>query len=277
MTNDEANPFTNPDHMMPSMLYIKVLKTIGLTLCWILLASGISYAESTDRYRKQLEAWYGSALFGPDDYIEPTAYDGFYAIRSDQLGRTQRYFDEKFTSLLNIPAETGMMSTTDEGASIDGVRSLRKRLARQIPLNKFINIKNKTGHVAVVYSAPDCSYCKEMEKALQEKGISYYVAPTGLSDAGMKLAVQAYCSVEQEKAWSQGFTGKITVPSLERCVYPRKEAMDFAYLFMVRTSVPPTPLIVFPDGLTYTGWNTAEYMSKILERVKAKKFFPSTQ
>jgi hypothetical protein len=183
----------------------------------------------------------------PNDRIEATAYRDYYAVRNDDLGDTPAYFDSNFTYVANLNMKRGWRAATAEGVTKEALDKRLAVLAKDIPTEKFLRIERGSAPVFVMFSAPDCPYCKRLELALEREKISYYVAPSGMSPQARVSAEAAYCSPSPAKTWSGLFRGIRPSSSRKDCVYPLDEITDFSYFFMHKDN-PVWPQIIFANG-----------------------------
>lgn len=205
----------------------------------------------------------------PQNRIEATAYRDFYALRSNDPMVAPAYFDVSFSNVCNLAGAKAWAALTPEAARPDAIKKLRAGFVKDIPTEKFLKIDRGSAPVFVVYSSPDCPYCKAMELALEKEAISYYVAPAGLSEKGFSDSKAAYCSNSPSKAWKALFHGIRPASSRENCDYPKDAIVDFGFFFATTKTGPGSPQIVFADGTYRFGWQESEMLPEIKKRLKA--------
>ena len=203
----------------------------------------------------------------PPSRIEATAYRDFYALRVDDPTVSPGFFDMSFSTVFNLVGAKGWAALTPEGARPDAIKKRWAGFVKDIPTGKFLKIERGSAPVFVVYSSPDCPYCKAMELTLEKEAISYYVATAGLSEKGYADAKAAYCSNSPAKAWNGLFHGVRPSSIRQNCDYPRFAIDDFGIFFAVK-DVPSSPTIVFADGVRFTG-QASEMLPEIKKRLKA--------
>lgn len=205
--------------------------------------------------------------------LERTDYPGIWALRTKQDSRYPAYIDENLDYTINFPDARGLVAQTPDGGSPEALAERRARLVAHIPLNKFIAIKGRTKFAAIVYSTPECPFCQKMEAYLTREGISYYVAPTSLSNAGIHWAETLFCSHNPAKAWRSAMTQHLEGDGKSCKTMPYQSAADMAYVFMVDGQHRPgVPAIVFADGTAVSGWN--DERAKILQdKIRQGIFF----
>ena len=238
---------------------------------------GINGPEFEPVSAKLQQSFISNGWWLTGDTITDTAYLGAYAVRNRGNARPRYiFFRDNFSQLfINLGGTGSGVGVINGETPATARQKARSSMVSQIPIDKFIRIKNKTGYVAVVYTAPDCPYCIAMENELKRKGISYIVAPTWLSPANQVFVKKAYCSDDPAAAWnlmmSRQPNTRTTKPN---CAFPQIDIQDFAFLFYGGSSAAVgTPQIVFKDGVTAMGWDSAKYMPLFAERVAKKVFF----
>ncbi len=206
-------------------------------------------------------------------YIESTVFPRYYAIRSGGPGDPAAYFRDDMTWTGNVRSSGWSASFESENSSEGQVRWLKEQV-RSLPLDRLILVKHSKSPVAVIWSAPDCSFCRRLESALEKEDVSFYVAPVGLSPDGYQLSAEIYCSKDSAKAWTAKMQGRqidsIPMPS---CTYPRDMLADIGF-FVGRGRVV-TPIVVFADGSTISGWDDEQGLVRLREKIAQKIFFPS--
>ena len=203
----------------------------------------------------------------PPSRIEATAYRDFYAFRVDDPTVAPGFFDISFSTVFNLVGAKGWASLTPEGATPGAIEKRWAGFVKDIPTDKFLKIERGSAPVFIVYSSPDCPYCKAMELALEKEAISYYVAPAGLSAKGFADSKAAYCSNSPAKAWAGLFHGVRPASIRQNCDYPRVAISDFGVFFNAGPT-PKSPTIIFADGTVFK-WKQSELIPEIKKRLKA--------
>lgn len=185
--------------------------------------------------------------------IEPTIFKGYYAVRTSKSGGASAYFREDMAWLGNIKSPGWSIQSPADNSS-GGKRAWLQQQLGQVPLDRLVLVKRSTPPVAVIWSAPDCPYCRMLEKALEQEGASVYVAPVGVSESGFGQAAKVYCSGQPAQTWkavmqNAGATDDLPKPA---CDYPRDMLSDIGFFFGMGR--PVTPIVIFADGFTITGW-----------------------
>jgi protein disulfide-isomerase len=210
----------------------------------------------------------------PGFRIEATVFPRYYALRSDAPGRPSAYFrdDMKWTANVRSPG----WSTSDKAeGSAEGQARWHRELVRALPLDRLVKVKRRTPYVAVIWSAPDCPFCRRLERSLEEAGASVYLVPVGLSEDGFRRSAQAYCATDPAAAWRAAMgEGPVAAggPAREGCRYPRDTMVDIG--FFVGRGRLATPIVVFADGSSITGWDDERGPARLRQIIAGGPAFP---
>lgn len=204
-------------------------------------------------------------------YIEPTLFKGFYAVRTGQAGGPSAYFREDMGWLGNIKSPGWVIQSPAEDNPAYKHTWLRQQLA-QIPLEQLVLVKRSTPPVAVIWSAPDCPYCRKLEKTLEQENASVYVVTVGVAENGFRQAARVYCADDPAQAWRKVMQGsEINGRAKTSCQYPRDMLNDIGFfLGMGRMA---TPIVVFADGSTVIGWNDQNAWMLLRKKISEQIFF----
>ncbi len=210
----------------------------------------------------------------PGFRIEPTVFPHYYALRSEAHGRTGTYFRDDMQWTANVRS-AGWSRTGP--AEADALARWQREQAAALPLERLIRVQRRTPFVAVVWSAPDCPYCRRLEAWLEAEGVSVYVVPVGLGDDGFRQAARAWCATDPAAAWRAalrvaGSRPDGEVPERKGCVYPRDTMVDIG--FFVGQGRLATPIVVFADGTRITGWDDHQGPARLRAMLDRKLFFP---
>lgn len=249
---------------------------ISIVLIFTLLQSalaGETWAVDIGQARVKFEAVTGAPLRA-GHRVESTVFPGYYAVRSGGPGEAAAYFREDMSWMGNVRSQGWTTSSISENSS-EGQRRWLKDQVSHLPLDQLILVKRSKPPVAVIWSAPDCPFCRRLEKALEQEDVSVYVAPVGLSIDGYRRSAEIYCAMDSAKAWISAMHGS-QVDSKQRpsCAYPRDMLGDIGF-FVGRGRVV-TPIVVFADGSTITGWDDEHALARLREKIAQKIFFPDS-
>lgn len=123
----------------------------------------------------------------------------------------------------------------------------------QLPLGDAIKtVRGKGERVLVVFSDPDCPYCKRLEAELDKlDNVTLYIFPyplEGLHPEAVDKAVAVWCAPDRARAWADLMkTGK--VPAKRDCENPIQRNIQLAQ----RLGINGTPTMVSADGRMLPG------------------------
>ncbi len=211
----------------------------------------------------------------PGFRVEPTLFPHYYALRN--ASGQSAYFRDDLRWTANVRSAGWSI---DEGRrpSAAEFAQWQRSLAGSIPTGLAIPVRRQTRFLAIVWSAPDCPFCRRLEQFLDDEGISVYVVPVGLSEQGFARAARAWCSEDPVAAWRAAFAVDAARPSTaarERsgCSYPRGAFVDVG--FFLGRGRPATPIIVFADGSSISGWDGERGAARMREMLGRGVFFAS--
>ena len=205
--------------------------------------------------------------------IEPTVFSGYYAVRSGSIGGPAAYFRQDMLWTANVKTSGWSANASSESSAEAQANWLREQV-EHLPLDKLIFIKRNKPPIAVIWSAPDCPFCRRLESALERENVSVYVAPVGLSEEGYQLSAELYCAQDSAKAWTAAMQGgQVNSTPRPGCVYQRDMLGDIG--FFIGRGHPVTPIVAFADGTTITGWDDEHALVRLREKIAQNIFFPS--
>jgi len=206
--------------------------------------------------------------------IEPIIFPGFYAVRSGQAEMPSAYFREDMAWLGNIKKQGWVIKSPSDNSPEARNAWLKEQLS-YLPLDKLIFVKRSKPAPVIIWSAPDCGFCRKLERALEQEDVSAYVAPVGISEEGYQQAATAYCANDPSQAWTAVMQGvRNDIQPRSSCEYPRDMLTDIGFFFgMGRLA---TPIVIFADGTTITGWDDKDILT-LQDKIERKTFFPSPE
>lgn len=207
--------------------------------------------------------------------IEATVFPRYYALRN--AAGQNAYFRDDMQWTANVRS-VGWSTAGGRAPQPREFAQWQREQVRSIPLELLIPVKRRTPFVAVVWSAPDCPFCRRLEQFLEDEGVSVYVVPVGLSPDGFERAARAYCSENPGATWRDAFrvagVTEAPVQAGERrgCTYPRESFVDIG--FFLGRGRPATPIVVFADGSSIAGWGGERAPTRLKEVMAQKLYFP---
>jgi thiol:disulfide interchange protein DsbC len=166
------------------------------------------------------------------------------------------YTDENFRFMLQG-------SLVDTGTMTDLTEQRRAKLTAidfdSLPLDKAIKkIKGKGTRKLVVFSDPDCPFCKRVEQEFEKMDdITVYVMLYPIEQLHPKAAGRArsiWCSSNRLKAWDDYMLKNVAPTAAETCDNPVAELMEYGQ----KKGINATPTLVFADGVRVPGALTAD-------------------
>ncbi len=137
----------------------------------------------------------------------------------------------------------------------------------QIPLTQaIVRVKGDGSRKLVVFSDPDCPYCKQIEKELAFlDNVTIYVMLYPLEElhpGARKKAEAVWCASDRTKAWDDLMLhGKEPAAATGECKTPLDEIQSLAQ----RLSITGTPGLVFQNGKLVPGAMKTEEIEKLLK------------
>lgn len=224
------------------------------------LFSGAAVANEAS-LRKALQVHF------PGDKIESlkkTPYLGLYEI---VVGGGLFYTDEKASYFFSghvIDPKTGQSLT--EGR-LQQVKDARRINIDSLPLELAIKAVRGNGkRRVVVFSDPNCSYCKRLENELTKvTDVTVYTLLYPVLNGSVAAATTIWCSADRLKAWDD-FMLKGIAPTAKSCETPIATLIQLGQ----KHGVNGTPTLIFSDGSVTPGMIPAEMIEKKLNAALAK-------
>lgn len=231
-----------------------IKKTLLLTLFSalpVLTFAADPVQELTDRLRKQ----YPNTSFTS---VEKAPIEGLYEITMGKniayTDSTGRYF--LFGNVYDMPAQ------------VDVTASKRERLNRvSFPKDSLINaikvVKGKGERQLVVFSDPDCPYCKQLEMELAKLDnvtIYTFLYPLEqLHPEAKARAISIWCNRSRANAWTDWMLlGKEPKPAT--CLNPIADNQNLGNRF----GINGTPTMISEDGRQLSGAMRADQIDRWL-------------
>lgn len=234
---------------------MKFLKTVLMTAC---LVATTVYADDKD-LRATLEQRLPDMRVGP---IKPGPIPGLFEVVVN--GINVIYTDKK-----------GELAFVGNVIDLKTKESLTKKRAEelafvdfsQIPLTQaIVKVKGDGSRKLVVFSDPDCPYCKQLEKELAfVDNVTIYVMLYPLEQlhpGARKKSEAVWCSSDRAKAWDNLMLyGREPAAAAAECKTPLDEISAFAQ----RLSITGTPGLVFQNGKLVPGVMKTEQIEELLK------------
>jgi thiol:disulfide interchange protein DsbC len=143
---------------------------------------------------------------------------------------------------------------------IDEVKSLYKRLSlNDIPFEAGISDHTGAGKKMVVFTDPDCSYCRKLAAELNNVSdievISLLYPRPPRTPETLAKSLQIWCSVNRSAALSEALEGKDITNKDVDC---DRTAFDRAIAFADKRGFLGTPMLVREDGAIVEGYRSVK-------------------
>ncbi|HWU34457.1 MAG TPA: DsbC family protein [Methylovorus sp.] len=215
--------------------------------------------------RKAIEATYPKVRV---ESITKTSYSGLYEVFLD--GQII-YTDDKFSFLI----ADGRLIEPKTKRDVTGERldELTKVDFSSLPLDQAIKVvKGNGSRKLVVFSDPDCPYCKRLEQKelvnINDVTIYTFLFPLEQlhPDAGNK-AKAIWCAPDRAKAWQDW----VLNGQLAKAGNCDTSAIDKSAELGRKLGVVSTPTLIFADGKRMLGAYPAKDIEKAMTTAPAKK------
>lgn len=192
--------------------------------------------------------------------VTPSGITGIYEVR---MGSNIAYTDEKVQYFL-FGHLFDMQNQRD--ITQDRIDSANKIDFKALPLDKAIKIvKGKGERIFAVFTDPDCPYCKQLERNINEMDnytmyVFMYPIPQ-LHPAATDHSNGIWCAPNRAEAWSKSMVSGEFPTVIANCATPTDEVVNIGQSL----GVQGTPTIFRADGRRQPGALSAEALSKWLD------------
>lgn len=234
---------------------------------WLAIAAlfTASYAIADEAsLKKAIEATYPKMKV---ESIVKTPYAGLYEVfMNGQIV----YTDEKLTFLI---AEGRLVDTkTKRDITNERMEELTKIDFNSLPLDQAIKVvKGNGSRKLVVFSDPDCPFCKRLEQQelanITDVTVYTFLYPLEQlhPDAGNK-ARAIWCASDRSKAWMDWAVNNQLVKNAGNCENPVDKLAELGK----KLGVSSTPTLFFSDGKRMLGAYPAPQIEKALNATGKK-------
>lgn len=235
---------------------MKFFKTVLMAGC---LAIATNVIADNERLRSTLEERMPGYKIGQ---INPGPMPGLFEVVVN--GINVMYTDKKgelafFGNMVNLKTQENLTKKrSEELAFVDFA---------QIPLTQaIVKVKGDGSRKLVVFSDPDCPYCKQLEKELAFlDNVTIYTMLYPLEElhpGARKKSAAVWCASDRAKAWDDLMLyGKELAVAADECKTPLDEISKLAQ----RLSITGTPGLVFQNGKLVPGALKTEQIEELLK------------
>jgi thiol:disulfide interchange protein DsbC len=236
---------------------MKFVKAILMAACLAGIAANV-HADNA-RLRSTLEERMPGVKIGQ---ISPGPMPGLFEVVVN--GINVMYTDKKgelafIGNLVNLKTQENLTKKRAEAlAFVD---------FSQIPLAQaIVKVKGDGSRKLVVFSDPDCPYCKQLEKELAFlNNVTIYTMLYPLEELhpdARKKSAAVWCAADRAKAWDDLMLyGKEPAAAADECKTPLDEINKLAQ----RLSITGTPGLVFENGKLVPGTLKTEQIEELLK------------
>lgn len=239
-------------------LSFRSFRFLGLLGCFL---AGIVLAEETD-LKKAIQAHF------PESEIESLTQTPFLGLYEVVIGGEIFYTDEKadYFFMGHIVDTKTRVSLTSE--RMQQIRDARRIAIDSLPLEHAIKaVKGNGKRTLIVYSDPNCPYCKRLEKELvNATDVTIYTLLYPILNGSAATAKAIWCAEDRLKAWDD-FMLRAIVPAAKDCETPMKTLLQSGQ----QHRVTGTPTLIFADGSVVSGLIPLEEIEKRLNQAAAGK------
>ena len=198
------------------------------------------------------------------DSVKKTPYLGLYEV---VVGGELFYTDEKATYLFFghvIDPQTKQSLTSER---LQQIKDARRISIDTLPLDQAIKaVKGNGKRKLVVFSDPNCPYCKRLEKELVNvTDVTIYTLLYPVLNGSLPTATSIWCSPNRLKAWDD-FMLKGVAPTGKNCDTPIETILQAGR----KNGINGTPTLIFPDGSVIPGMIAADTIETKLNAASTK-------
>lgn len=196
--------------------------------------------------------------------LKKTPYLGLYEV---VVGGELFYTDEKGTYLFLghvIDPQTRQSLTSER---LQQIKEARRISLASLPLDSAIKaVKGNGKRKLVVFSDPNCPYCKRLEKELANiSDVTIYTLLYPVLNGSMPTATAIWCSPDRLKAWDD-FMLRGVAPTGKTCDTPIETLLEAGK----KNGISGTPTLIFADGSVVPGMIAADTIEKKLSSAASK-------
>jgi thiol:disulfide interchange protein DsbC len=241
------------------MCFLKKFTVLISTVFFASTACALNESLSDPEMLLSLKKMYPATTFRE---VNRTVVPGVFEVIMGQniayVERSGRYFF--FGRLFDMQNQIDMTSMKQEEANRIDIASL--------PLADALKtVKGNGSRKLLVFSDPDCPYCKQLEKnlsGLTDVTIYTFLFPIeGLHPQAKDKAIAVWCSDDRIKAWD-GLMVQGIMPSKKSCLHPVDKNIALAGRF----GITGTPTLISGDGRRMPGSASAERITQWLDAVQ---------
>ncbi len=225
----------------------------------LMLSVAVQADEGAESLEKRLKDMYPATQI---ERVQTSEISGLYEV---MMGKNSAYTDA--TGRYFVFGHLYDMKTQRDLTAERMDKQQRINFA-QLPLDDAIKtVHGKGERVLVVFSDPDCPYCKRLEPELDKlNNVTIYTFPyplESLHPESPNKAVAVWCAPDRARAWADLMkTGK--APANKNCDNPIQRNIQLAQ----RLGINGTPTLLAADGRMLPGAASVERIEQWLGEVQ---------
>ena len=186
--------------------------------------------------------------------IQPTEMTGLYSAHlDDQI----IYLDENAQYMFS-----GSMIRLQDQKNLTQDLVLKQHSVdwNKLPLQDAIkSVKGNGKHQLVVFSDPNCPYCKKLETELEQlNDVTIYTFIYPLKPQSLAVSKQVWCTTNRAYAW-KNLIQKGRKPQPQTCANPIERNLALGK----QLGAVGTPTLIFANGLRLVGGRSTQEIQKI--------------
>ena len=203
----------------------------------------------------------------PGEKIESLKKTPYHGLYEAVVGGELFYTDEKGTYLFLghvIDPQTRQSLTSER---LQQIKEARRISPASLPLDSAIKaVKGNGKRKLVVFSDPNCPYCKRLEKELANiSDVTIYTLLYPVLNGSMPTATAIWCSPDRLKAWDD-FMLRGVAPTGKTCDTPIETLLEAGK----KNGISGTPTLIFANGSVVPGMIAADTIEKKLSSAASK-------